>query len=329
MPRRSRVDELAPALHGGGGQASAPELISASSPATLRAAVRAGLIARTGYGVYALRDVADAAAGPPVASRSWSRWEEGPTEPEARALVARHALARGRDGALSHASAAAQHGWPLLGELTCIDLAVPYGRKVPAGAIQEPIRWHHRSLTAGERRDHVTTPLRTVIDCARDLPLPEAVAVADAALRSGQVGPSELVAAGQAYRGRAAARVRHVAARADSRAANPFESALRATLWDVPELSLTPQYEVQGDGFFARVDLADVELRIAVEADSYEFHGSPERFAADRRRYAELTARDWLVLPFGFGAVMREPGWVCAMARAAVLVRHRQRSPGR
>jgi hypothetical protein len=40
--------------------------------------------------------------------------------------------------------------------------------------------------------DGVTDPVRTVIDCARDLPFDEALAVADSALRSGKVGPDAL-----------------------------------------------------------------------------------------------------------------------------------------
>ena len=41
--------------------------------------------------------------------------------------------------------------------------------------------------TADQHRDDVLTPLHTVIDCARSLPLDEALSMADSALRSGRV----------------------------------------------------------------------------------------------------------------------------------------------
>lgn len=75
-----------------------------------------------------------------------------------------------------------------------------------------------------------TDPEQTVVDCARDLPFPVALSVADSALRHG-VEPARLDAAAAAVRGAGAARVRRVVALADLRAANPFESSLRAEPW--------------------------------------------------------------------------------------------------
>jgi hypothetical protein len=50
---------------------------------------------------------------------------------------------------------------------------------------------------------------------------------------------------------------------------------LRAIALEVKGLSLEPQYVVKNPAFYAHVDLADEDLRILVEADSFEFPARP------------------------------------------------------
>jgi hypothetical protein len=57
---------------------------------------------------------------------------------------------------------------------------------------------HHVEELNGLR---VTSPARTVVDCLRELPLPDAVAIADAALRRGLIEVAELEAVRQEQRG--------------------------------------------------------------------------------------------------------------------------------
>jgi hypothetical protein len=97
------------------------------------------------------------------------------------------------------------------------------------------------SLAEDQVVDGVTTPSRTVIDCARLLPFDEALAIADSALRSGFVTREELTEAD--VRGAGALAVRRVVRHADPRAANPFESVLRALCLEAG-LSVEPQGEV-------------------------------------------------------------------------------------
>jgi hypothetical protein len=93
------------------------------------------------------------------------------------------------------------------------------------------------NLAADDRADGVTTPVRTVIDCAR-LPFDEALPIADSALRSGLVTREELDVV--QVRGAGAGSVRRVLRHADGRAANPFESVLRARAIEVG-LDVEPQ----------------------------------------------------------------------------------------
>lgn len=313
--------ELHAALVAAGGIAGWADLVRASSAATVRSALVRDTIRRVGRGVYALSTHSEPRVGDPTLARAWSRWTLGPTDAEVAALVARHAHARGCFGALSHRCAASHHGWPVLCEPPVLEIALPHGRRGFTHVADQPVRLCRHDLAPAERREHATSHLRTVIDCAVDLPWPEALAIADSALRAGSVEPGELIQAADRYRGRGAPRVRRVAQAADGHSANPFESALRAVLADVPEVRLPLQHEITHGNGRVRVDLADPDLRIVVEADSYEFHGSVEAFARDRRRYTELTAAGWTVLPFCFGDVMKNPGWVREMVRAAALVR--------
>jgi len=84
---------------------------------------------------------------------------------------------------------------------------------------------------------------------------------------------------------------------------------------------VAPQVTIRDGRFFARVDLADDELRIVLEADSFEFHGKRKLMERDCRRYDELVVRGWLVLRFSWEQVMSDPQWVAATILAAVAER--------
>jgi len=112
-----------------------------------------------------------------------------------------------------------------------------------------------------------------------------------------------------------------VAREASGEAANPFESVLRAIALGVRGLTVRPQVEIGDDGFFARVDLGDERLRIALEADSFEFHGTRRQLADDAKRYDEIVIRDWLLHRFAWEHVMFEQPWVTRMLDGLVQVR--------
>ena len=57
-------------------------------------------------------------------------------------------------------------------------------------------------------------------------------------------------------------------------------------------------------------DVADLELRIAIEAESFEFHALPEAFRDDVRRYTEMARLGWLVVRFVWEDVMHRPEYV-------------------
>ena len=91
--------------------------------------------------------------------------------------------------------------------------------------VPDDLNLRFRSLPTQDVGLRATTPLRTVIDCARGLELPEAPAVADSALRSGAVTPHDLAGAALPRTGRDAAR--RVLDAASAQPVNAFESGLR------------------------------------------------------------------------------------------------------
>jgi very-short-patch-repair endonuclease len=64
------------------------------------------------------------------------------------------------------------------------------------------------------------------------------------------------------------------------------------------------------------VDLGDRDLMIAIEADSFEFHGSREALERDCGRYDTLTAAGWTVLRFPYRQVMIRPEWIVETVQA-------------
>lgn len=177
---------------------------------------------------------------------------------------------------------------------------------------------HWADLAPCDRRDEVTSPLRTVLDCARTLPFRESLVIADSALRTRLITTQDLTSAGAALRGAGSATVRRVTESADPRAGSALESLLRGLLIDAGMSNFEPQVSIRDDTFFARVDLADPAARLVLEADSFTHHGHREALARDCWRYDELVIRGWTVLRFAWEHVMFDEAWVVAMVRSAL-----------
>ncbi|MBJ7357690.1 hypothetical protein [Nocardioides sp.] len=175
-----------------------------------------------------------------------------------------------------------------------------------------------RDLPAGCVDGGVLSRVHTVVDCARTLPFDEALSVADSALRSGRVTRHDLLACARASPRSGRPRAIRVAELADPRADNPFESVTRSIALDVAGLRVVPQV---GIGSIGRVDLADVGLKIAIECESWAYHGGAQPFRVDVRRYTRLVCRGWLVVRFVWEDVMFQPAQVRADLESVVAIR--------
>jgi very-short-patch-repair endonuclease len=266
-----------------GGVGERHTLLRITSRRRLRTAERKGQVLRVGHGRYAL-----------------------PTAHEGLRAAAR------LSGVASHLTAASIHGWELAEQPVRPQVIVPRNRHVdPARRDDVELRW--RDLDPDDVvRSVVTDPYRTVIDCARDLPFPQALAVADSALRHG-LDPDRLREMALRVRTTGRQKALRVVEAMDARAANPFESVLRAIALDVPGLDLEPQAVIRDRGFLGRPDLVDRSRRIVLEADSFAFHGTRRALKKDCERYNALVIRGWTVIRLSWEHVMLEPDYVRAL----------------
>jgi very-short-patch-repair endonuclease len=278
-----------------GGALTWGHLVERHPDHVVRKAVECGVLLRAARGRYVLPDCPDAIR---------------------QALVQR--------GVVSHGSAARLWFLETLHEATTTHVTVPAGGR--GRAAPRNLRLHWRDLGAQDVRGHVTAPVRTVLDCARTMPFAEALAVADSALRRRLVERDELEHALRQERGRGTVPARRVVAAADARAANPFESGLRAIVLDRGVPGFTPQLPFRTPRLRGFVDLGDPDRRIALEADSFEFHGSRQAMDRDCRRYDELVRTGWLVLRFSWEQVMSDREWVADTVEETVAQRRPTRT---
>lgn len=275
--------DVVAALERLGGVGSARQVVALSSRRKLSEAVRAGDVRRCRRGLYTLEKY----------------------DAHRRRAFELAAIA-------SHLTAAAHWGWKVMWPADRPWVTVPRNRKV-ASAVRAEVHLTYADLADQEVQDGVTSPIRTVVDCARKLPFSEALAVADSALRSGMVSREELDLVVGALRGPGTTKARRVARLASAQAANPFESALRALVLEFPALSVRPQAEVVAGELVFHPDLVDERRRIVIEADSFEFHTSQEAHARDCVRYTAMSVAGWLVLRFTWHQVMHSPSYVRAV----------------
>lgn len=194
----------------------------------------------------------------------------------------RAALARVHpEAAVSHIAAARLWGWYGDDLLEAVHVTVPVraGRTRGAGVVV-----HRADLPS---RDYatmggipLTTPMRTVLDCARTRPLVSAVVVIESALRSGLVGLEELAKSPVGLAGLpGCAQAWHAFELADIRSESGPETELRLLLhenaiWWQPQILIGRH----------RVDLGDEELGVGAEVDGYAWHSDRVSFGRDRRR---------------------------------------------
>lgn len=265
--------EAADAVAQLGGAASYSALLGLTTRRRLRTALARGDVVRLGRGRYTLAAVGEA-----------------------------QRLAERLDARVSHLSAAAHYGWETRGASPDPQLIVPSNRPVP-----RPGRARIRVYDArdDELWGWTTSPVTTVLLCARDLDPAAALCVADSALRHRDVTEEELAEAARTW----PPHVQALVAQANGRAANPFESVLRSVLLGMG-LDLVPQFEVGVGGSVFHPDLVDPIDGVVVEADSWTFHAGKEEHERDCRRYSLLVADGWRVLRFSYDHVMYQADFV-------------------
>lgn len=262
-----------------GGFASRAALIQATSRRAVDEALRSGTIVRVGHGRYALPSIDDAVA-----------------------------RAAGMNGVLCLTSAAQHHGWEVKVAPAEPHVLVPRNRRVSPDQ-RKGVVLHRGTLGPDDVSDGIATSRElTLLQCMRRLPHADALSVVDSALRHGEETTLRRITA--TVQGAGRQKVLTLARQGRAEAANPFESSTRSIALAVPGLRVEPQVVISSDRVWARPDLVDVERRIVIECDSFEWHGDRKAFRRDCRRYSLLVADGWWVVRFTWEDVMFEPEWV-------------------
>lgn len=230
------------------------------------------------------------------------------------------AKAKRLQGVVSHYTAAYMHNMGAVIDRREIDITVGRHRHhVPAA---ENVRLHYIDIPPEDIGEHVTTPLRTAIDCARTYPFAEALTVVETGVLTRRLDKDELEDAVWCLRGYRCAMARRVVRSIDLRAQSPMESYLRGLLLDADITCFVPQFEVIVDGEkLGTADLGDESTKVLLEADSFAWHGSRVALADDAHRYNQFVANGYVVLRFAWEHLWYSPAQLVETVRKTLAWR--------
>jgi hypothetical protein len=159
----------------------------------------------------------------------------------------------------------------------------------------------------------LTSPTRTALDLARHLHRPWALAALDAFTSTGLVGVSELNAGlPRLFHHPGVVQARELVRLVEPKTESWGESVLRLRIIDAGFPRPEAQIEILApDGrVLYRIDLGYPQLRIGIEYDGEDHHGTRAQQQHDEARRRDLGRRfGWTVHGYGRGAVLgRRPG---------------------
>ena len=285
----------------------------------LATAVEDGVLSRAARGLYRDR---------PVPPRGEHLLSGGCPDPGFVAELRQVLLELGPRARAARRTAAVVWGMDLAVEPEVIEIDVPRGSGFRRDGVVAREARSERSMewvpVPGRAALAVSTPLDTVIGCMGDLPLAQAVAVVDSALRRRLLTLDDLRSAIRGcHAPRGAAQLRQVLRWCDPRCGSVLESLLRVLLCEAGLLPPRTQHVItdEATGLTQRVDFAWPEQRLVVEVDGRRWHDPADRRDADRRRDNTCAQLGWLVLRFTWADVVHRPDDVVAAVRAALASR--------
>jgi very-short-patch-repair endonuclease len=254
---------------------------------------RSGALVRHGYGVYPVRG-----APASYAARLWL------------ACLA-------TNGVLGFATAA--HLWGMVDDRPpAIHIVLPSGA---TGRGPRGVRTHRTHLPVGAvaRRDGLPVCERTwaLLDYLPALPPGAAARLLDRGIQQGWLAPGDLTTRVREFPGRTGnVALRRLAALTTDGAASALERRFHQLLRRAAVRGWRANAAVWHEGeLIAVVDVAFMELRLAVELDGMAYHVDPARFQRDRERQNRLVALGWTVVRFTWADVTQRPDTVIATLR--------------
>lgn len=210
---------------------------------------------------------------------------------------------------VSDRSAAALYGWwlPRVAD-TAIDISVAPDHLIERAGV----RCHRRGLDPTDVRDldgiALTSPVRTILDLAGQLPLIDLVVVMDAALHMRTCELDELVARAQDRGMRGITRYRRALDLCNGLSESAPETMMRLVIVLSGLPAPTPQFKVYNEHgiFVARTDLRAHGVRAAFEYDGGG-HDEPVIHARDVKRWRDLRRAGYEVFPYTASELFRTP----------------------
>jgi hypothetical protein len=174
----------------------------------------------------------------------------------------------------------------------------------------------------------VTTPARTVVDCAAALNFPDAIVVCESARNQGMVDENDLWDAFAALPRRQRRRVERVIHFSTAKSESPGESLSRVVF---AELGL-PDPEQQKDyfderGFIGRVDFVWPELGVIAEFDGEAKYGKGVSVFEEKKREDRLRDLGWEVVRIVWSDLVHDRADLARRLAAAFERAARRRHP--
>jgi very-short-patch-repair endonuclease len=220
-------------------------------------------------------------------------------------------LTCGEDAALSHG--AAMELWSI-GPRARLEVTVPPGRRPRRPGIvihRAALAAQHRTLRHGIP---VTTPTRTLVDRAPQLPRDDVEQAVNEADRGGLIDPERLRDGLVEFDGlHGVAKLRNLL---DRRTFALTDSALERRFKPLARAAGLPRPRTQARVNGYRVDFYWPDLQLVVETDGLRYHRTPAQQARDRRRDRAHTAAGFAHLRFTHGEVRWEPEQVVDTLRS-------------
>lgn len=204
---------------------------------------------------------------------------------------------------ISHGTSARLWGLPNPPEIGAIEVLRPYGRSTRLDGV---VLRRSRIITAADVTVHngiaVTSLARTVVECSARLSVKQTTRMIDAAKRIRPGALEEIRACFARLAGGGRRRLRSIRAAlalqlpgfdADE---SDFEIETLRTIIGAGLPIPVQQHRVVIDGKRCRIDLAYPELKIAIELQSWEWHGGRAPFDDDKARVSDLVALGWRVI---------------------------------
>lgn len=283
----------------------------------LTAAVADGRLTRVGRGLYRDR---------PLPARGEHLLSAGSPDPGYVAEVREAQLRLGSTARAARGTAAVLWAIDMQVEPAGISLDVAHGRgAAPVDGVE--VRESRRGGSVlwcpvpGTAPLAVTPAAETAVACAAELPLAQAVAVVDSALRRSLVTRPRLLDELARHQGaERRAHLRQVLPWCDARCGSLLESLLRVLLCEAGLPPPRTQHVLVDPrtGVASRVDFAWPGRRLVVEADGRRWHDPADARDRDRRRDNTCATLGWRVLRFAWADVVHEPQAVVATVGAAL-----------